>query len=138
MIVEHLEAVSEQIAPLDWARHIGAAPPSTLPPFVVITAPTWGDELEASLNPGDPFAVDVRITCSAATPEGALMMSEQVRATIAPARADAPLAVAGRHVRIRWERSEWVGYDNSVTLPEPNRHPGFAVDTYRITSQEVS
>ena len=137
-MITHLKAIGTQLAPLGHPVFIGSAPPSTLPPFIVVNSPAWGDEPERTLNPIDPFEVDVRITSAAATPEGALIVAQSVHATIAPGRIDAPLPVAGRYARLRWSRSEFAGTDDSITLAIPNRHPGYAVDTYRLTSQEIA
>ena len=35
----------------------------------------------------------------------------------------------------RWERSEFVDVDPTVTIAATNKHPALGVDTYRLTSE---
>lgn len=96
-------------------------------PYVLLWGPSWGQG-EGSL--GDCDSVDVPLFCTnvAVNPDLALTMSTRTRAVLDRA----VFEVGSRHVEIKYQQSEIVDVDKQVTLPEPNRHPAFAVDAYRL------
>ena len=95
-----------------------------------------GDGVEDGVcGVGDDLDVDIRVKAVAGTAEGSAIMLRRVRGLLSPDRSWTAVAVDGRAAHIRFVRSEFVGVDRSVKAADTDRHPGVAVDTYRLVSQ---
>lgn len=145
----HLRALASALAPLGYPVHLlHAAPASSdaddqdvVPPvpFLVLRG-AWGSPEQMPVcDVTDDLDTAVFITCTAGTAEGALVVADRVRAHLSPGRRWTALAVDGRAAQIRWVRNEVEPQiDRDLRLPGSNRHPGFAVDSYRLHSTPLT
>lgn len=100
-------------------------------PYVVLWAAAGTPSTEVALD-GRFTDIDdtLGVTVTAGTPEGAFLLHEQVRGLLADWRATAP-----RYAPLRLVDSQAVQVDREVTIPDTDRHPAFAVDLYRVTTE---
>ncbi len=136
MMLEHLTAVGARLVALNAAykAFVGSAPPNTLPPYWIVSAPGWDVGDDAPLAPDASLDTDVRVKAVAGQVAGVFPMLDLARANLSPGLVDSALAVSGRHARIGWERSEFVDVDPDLTLPNTNTNLGVGVETYHLTS----
>lgn len=128
----HLDAAKALLENIGYDVHIGDVPGSATYPYVLLwssagnlVSPTMCGE-QSELN-------DLMyVTMTAATAPAALFMAPTIRQALMGAR----LAVPGRFVQpLRHAGSTRVQADQQVTLPKPNRHPSYVVDSYRVISE---
>ena len=137
-MIAHLNGVKATLAPLGYRTELFAVV-EVEGQYLILEAPAWGDGVEESVcGVGDDLDVDIRVKAVAGTAEGSAIMLRRVRGLLSPDRSWTAVAVAGRVAHIRFVRSEFVGVDRSVTAADTNRHPGVAVDTYRLVSQPTA
>ena len=135
IMATHLRALSDLLGPLNYLTHLFAAPEVTAQ-YLVLSAPAWGEESERAIGcSSSQFAVEVRVTAVAGTPEGVDIMLGRVRRRIGhdPQR----LAVGNRHASVQFVRAEVVDVDRDVTIVGTNRHPAYGVDTYLLVSHPI-
>ena len=138
----HLQAVASFLAPLGYPVHLfhaegpgdGVTPPV---PYLVLRGPSWDTGDEVGVCGGrDQLDTRVNVTAAASTAEGALVVLGRVRDLVG---ARAVLSVAGRAAQVSDHRSEVnPQIDWDLRLPNSNRHPGFGVDSYRLTSHPTA
>ena len=137
----HLRALQTALAPLGYPVHLihaeGRSDVEVPPvPYLVLRAPTWGDPDDLPVcGPGADLDARVLITGTASTAEGALVVLGRVRTHLAP---ETVLDVEGRYATVTGHRSELEPQvDQDLRLPGSDRHPGFGVDSYRLTSSPI-
>ena len=104
-------------------------------PFASLSGPGWdsGDDL-AICGPGAELVADVRVLVTHTTESNVYVALDKLREELTPNLDPTRLVVPGRYAVVEFLRSEFVMTDRDVTYGETNRHPGYGVDTYRITS----
>ncbi|MDO5534118.1 MAG: hypothetical protein Q4F65_05655 [Propionibacteriaceae bacterium] len=141
----HLRAVVAALEPLGYPVHLlHANPPgddaSTVPPVpYLVLRGAWAnpDDMPAC-DATDDLDTALFITGTASTAEGALVVLDRVRRHLSPSMRPTRLDLAGRAAQVRWVRNEVEPQvDRDLRLPNSNRHPGFGVDSYRLTSQPL-
>lgn len=136
-MIAHLNGVKAVLAPLGYRTELFAVV-EVKGQYLILEAPAWGDGVEDSVcGVGDDLDVNIRIKAVAGTAEGSAIMLRRVRGLLSPARAWTPVPVEGRVAQVKFVRPEFVTVDRSVTATDTNRHPGVAVDTYRLASQPI-
>lgn len=129
----HLDAIKDALAPLGYKVHLWAAP-SIDPQYLVLSSRSWQAGDEPGLCGVDrALDTEVRVTAVAGTPAGVEVMLRRVRGLLGEDWS--ALAVAGRVAQVRFERSEFIGVDDSVKITGTDRHPGVGVDSYRLVSE---
>lgn len=135
-MIHHLRALRDAVTAAGVPCHIGQVPTNTPLPYASLSGPGWDTPEDVPVcGPGDDLAADVRLLVTDTTESNVYVSLSQLRRALTPNLSPAPLAVPGRVARIEWVRSEFVATDRDVTYGSTNRHPGYGVDTYRITSQ---
>lgn len=115
--------------------YVVAVPPNTLPPYYLLEPVSPGD-LERVLAPSDPrVSFEVRLKAVAGTGEGAMILAASAKATLSPEGVPTWSTTGGRRVEVTHERFEAAYEDRDVTIPNTNRHPALAVETYSVDSQ---
>lgn len=143
-MIAELRALRDKITAAGVPAHIGQVPGSTdskvpTPPFASLRAPGFDlHDDETLTEDGSVASFDVRVGVTETTDSNVYVSLAAVRAAVAPGLGPVPLDVPGRHAAVQWVRSEFVTTDRDVTYGATNRHPGFGVDTYRITSQPTT
>ena len=140
----HLRAVAAALEPLGYPVHLlHANPPAeTDDPHVVPRVPylvlrgAWRSPDDMPVCDATGYLdTSVYVTGTADTAEGALVVLDRVRNYLSPSLAATALVMQGRRAEVRWLRSEVPPQvDRDLRLPGSNRHPGFGVDSYRLTS----
>lgn len=113
---------------------------STTPavPYYVLSGPSWGTPDEAPVcGVDEALDAEFRLTGVAGTAEGAGIILKAAMELLSPNGAETPLVVPGRTATVQWVRSEFIGVDRDLTVPQTNRHPGVGVDTYRLVSEPL-
>lgn len=138
-MIAHLNGIKSLLSPLAYPTHLFAVD-RIEPQFLIIEAPGWGDGVEdAVCGEGDDLDVNIRLKAVVGTPTGAAIMLNRARSILSPSRSWTPVQVEDRIAHIRWLRHEMpVTVDRSVTIVNTDRHPGVAVDTYRLVSQPTA
>ena len=130
-MLDHLKAVQALLEPLGYPTHRDVSPDAA-PPYLVLSAPGWGDAAEASVCASRESAdVSLRVMATAGTTDGVRIMHTNVRRLLDRSHP----RLEGRHLTVLWERSEFVDVDRDVTIPGTNRHPAWGVETYRLVSE---
>lgn len=136
-MIEHLQALKASLVPLSYPTHMLWASEVT-GQYLVLGSPGWTRPGEMPLcGESDDLDTDIRVTAVTGTPDGVLTMLARVRGLWSPRLAQTRVPMAGRDVRLRFVRSEFVTVDQDVTLANTSRHPGVGVDTYRLVSQPL-
>ena len=134
-MIAHLAAVKTHLGPLGYTAHLVWAPEVT-GQYLVLGGRAWERPRESPLSGlTDDLDTDLRITAVTGTPEGASIMLARVRALLSPQLDETRVPMAGRDVRVRFERSEFLTVDQDQVITGTSRHPAVGVDTYRLTSQ---
>lgn len=128
----HLDAAKAILEGIGYAVYIGDVPGSATYPYVLL----WSSagNLDSPAMCGEQSDLDdlMYVTMTAVTSDAALFMAPTIRQALIGAR----LVVPGRFVQpLRITGSQRVQVDQQVTLPKPNRHPAFVVDSYRVISE---
>lgn len=139
-MIAHLQAIQAALAPTGLAGFRFTADGVPALPYYVLACPAWGPQFQEPLaQVSAAVTFDMRVTGVAGTADGAVVVLSRVRSVLSPAGegdwTDVPMT--GRVVKVAYVRSEFVGVDPDVTVTGTNRHPGVAVDTYRIVSQPI-
>lgn len=143
-MIAELRAFRDAITATGVPAHIGQVPGATdskvpTPPFASLSAPGFDlPDDEVLHEDGATESADVRVGVTETTESNVYVTLAAIRQAVAPGLGPSPLPVAGRHVTVQWVRSEFVSTDRDVTYAATNRHPGFGVDTYRVTSQPTT
>ncbi len=134
-MIAALEAVKTALAGLSYPTHLVNAPSGSVPPYLVL-APATMDRPEVSLtDESRDYSFPLRVTCVAATPDGALIMAGRALSLLSPGWGTARIPASGLLIETRWERMEAAGVDESVTIVgTTNRHPAYRVDTYSLSA----
>lgn len=133
----HLLAMAAALATAGTA-HVVSAPPNTLPPYYVLE-PVRPSEADRRLSASDPaLEFGVRVKAVSGTGGGALIMAGNAKALLSPGGAPTPLTVTGRHVEVVHDGFEAAYEDDTVTIPNTNRHPALAVESYSVSSQPTA
>lgn len=133
----HLEAVETALVSLGVTTHLYAAHEIS-GQYFVIGGRGADDGLEDGLcGPDGSIDTEVRLTAVTGTPAGADIMLGNARDILSPGKQWTRLTVAGRSVHIKFERSEFIGIDQSVKFTNSDRHPAWGVDSYRLVSDPV-
>ena len=135
----HLDALKARITLVGITPHIGQVPRGTTMPFASLSGPGWdsGDDL-AICGPGAELVADVRVLVTHTTESNVYVALDKLREELTPNLDPTRLVVPGRYAVVEFLRSEFVMTDRDVTYGETNRHPGYGVDTYRITSHPAA
>lgn len=135
---DELEAI-KQMLPEGIKTYIVAAFPESLPPYYVIAliapAERPDEPVRAKDVPAQPWSADVRLTAVSGTPGGALDLLTRARAILAPNGGPSFPAVESRSVQLDFRQFEVADVDTSVKIPQTNRNPAFAVDSYALSSE---
>ena len=143
----HLRALAAALEPLGYPVHLLHANPASTTdgtdvvppvPYLVLRGAWRSPEEMPVCERTDSLDTPVYITGTASTAEGALVVLDRVRRHLSPHLAPTVLAVTGRTAQVRWVRNEVEPQvDRDLRLPNSNRHPGFGVDSYRLTSEPL-
>lgn len=137
-MIAHLKALQAMLGPLGYAGFRWRATGDLPQQYYVLWTPPYGPDIEAGLcGTSGVMSVDVRATWVAASTDGASIMADRGRGILSPGGAEVPVLVAGFAASVRFLRSETINVDTSVTITGLNTHPAYAVDSYRLTSQEA-
>jgi hypothetical protein len=134
-MIEHLKAIKAALDPLGYTTHLVAAAEVT-GQYLVLGGRSWDrpDEMPVC-NTTDSLVTDWRLTAVAGTPEGVGTMLRRARELLSPQLAPSRIPMAGRDVRVWFERGEFIGVDRDTVNTTTGRHPAYGVDTYRLTSE---
>lgn len=136
-MITHLTAVKDHLASLSYLTHLVWAPTVTSQ-YLVLNGAGWNQPEDLPLcGLSEVLDTDLRVTAVAGTPEGADIMLRRVRAILSPLMAITRVPLAGRDLRVRFERSEFLTVDQDQVITGTNRHPALGVDTYHLTSQPL-
>lgn len=131
MILDHHDAVLDLLSGLQATVYDGQVPDTPTLPYAVVYMDTSHETATRLCATSDRAEFRFQVTSVGATTDSALITADAARAAVLDQRP----AVSGRVCGpIRHETSIPVRPDRDVTLPEFNRHPMFAVDTYVFTS----
>lgn len=132
-----MEAVEAALSSLSVTTHLYAAHEIS-GQFFVIGGRGDDDGLEEGLcGPDGSIDTEIRLTAVTGTPTGVDIMLGNARDLLSPGKQWTPLIVAGRSAQIKFERSEFIGIDQSVKFTNSDRHPAWGVDSYRVVSDPV-
>lgn len=134
-MIQELRALQARINALGINAHIGQVPAGTPMPYASLSAPGHDVPDDEAHAPSGDRAADVRVLVTHTSESNVYVALDKIRADLAPDDMPSRLSVAGRHAVVDFVRSEFVATDRDVTYGTTNRHPGFGVDTYRVTSQ---
>ncbi len=140
----HLRALAAHLEQLGYPVHLyrahgavatdGVEVVPAVPYLVLGGAWDSGDEA-AVCNETDTLDTEFRVTATATTAEGAGVVLDRVRGLLSPRAGWSVVPMAGRAASVKRARSEVEpSVDMDLRLPNSNRHPGFAVDSYRLRS----
>lgn len=131
---EHLDAIKADLAFLAyptwryWADEVTGQ-------YLVLSAPAWDRPEEPAIGPNDDLDTQLRIKAVAGTTTGVVTMLRKIREQLSPQQLEHQVPMAGRIVRTRYVRSEFVDVDRDAVIVGTNRHPAVGVDTYRLLSE---
>lgn len=138
-MIAELRALKAAVKAAGVGAHIGQVPSDARLPYVSLSAPPY-DSPETEPVGGrdaDDLSAVVRVLLTHTTEHNVYVALSALRNTLTPGLEPTPLPVDGRHAVIEFVRSEFVQTDRDITYGNTNRHPGYGVDSYRITSQKV-
>lgn len=131
MITEHWQAVTGLLSELSMTWYDGQVPEQPSFPYAVLYMDTGNERAMRLCATSNRADFRFQITSVGLTRESAVIVADAARLLVIDQRP----RVEGRSCTpIRRETSIPVRPDTDVTLPGANRHPMFAVDTYRFVS----
>jgi len=127
----HIDAIVTVLAPLGHEVHFVDVPDVPAYPYILLWSSAGVPGREVPLcDQHTDLDTQLGVTMVAATPLGVLRLAGLVR----PILDGAPLTVPDRSARLDLVDSRDVQVDRDVTLPQPDRHPAYGVDLYRLRS----
>jgi len=136
-MIAELRALRDRITALGIDAHIGQVPANTPLPYASLSAPGHDTPDDEAHAPTGERAADVRVLVTHTTESNVYVALDKIRADLSPDDLPSRLTVPGRFAVVDFVRSEFVATDRDVTYGATNRHPGYGVDTYRVTSQRA-
>lgn len=134
-MISELRALQTRITALGVSAHIGQVPANTPMPYASLSAPGHDVQTDEAHAPSGDRAADLRVLVTHTNESNVYLALDKIRADLSPGDLPSRLEVTGRHAVVDFVRSEFVSTDRDVTYGTTNRHPGFGVDTYHVTSQ---
>ena len=130
----HIAAIMTMLAPLDHQVHFVDVPDAPTYPYILLWSSAGVPGREVPLcDKHTDLDTQLGVTCVAATPLGVLTLAGLVR----PILDGSEPVVPGRSVRLDLTDSRDVQVDRDVTMLQPDRHPAYGVDLYRLRSTPV-
>lgn len=128
----HVDAIKALLAPLSYGIYfVDVTVDNPAIPYNLIWCSSGVPFDDSLCGSGSDLSERVNITSVAGTTEGVLILQALVRGVLA---GKIP-TVTGRHVEpLKLIESQPIAVDRAVTLTDPNRHPAYGVDTYRLSS----
>lgn len=137
-MIEHLEAIRDYLATLGYETHLVWAVGPATGQYLVLGTRGRDRPTEMPLCGGSAsLETDVRVTAVTGNPAGAELMLDRVRQRLSPQLRPGRVPMAGRDVRVRFERSEYLDVDTDTVITATGQHPAVGVDTYRLTSEPL-
>lgn len=131
MIRDHHQAILDLLSGLPMTLYDGQVPDQPQFPYAVLFGDTGFERATRLCATSDRADFRFQVTSVGLTVESALIVADAARKLLVDARP----VVSGRSCGpIRRETSIPVRPDTDVTLPDSNRHPMFAADTYHFVS----
>lgn len=133
-MIEHLKEMRSKItlpAVSDENIYLWFAPPHLDTPYVILSSPADSSG-GLRLSGVRDAVIDtwVRVKVVASTPEAAVIILGQIKTQIVGL-----LSVPGRISRVRWVRSDFIGFEEFVD-PVVGTPAAIGVDTYQLISRE--
>lgn len=135
-MIAELRAIQSRINALGISAHIGQVPAGTSMPYASLTSPGHDSPADTPIGGRDAtIAADVRVLVTHTNESNVYVALDKIRDELTPDFGPSPLSVTGRFAFVEWLRAEFVSTDRDVTYGATNRHPGYGVETYHVTSQ---